>query len=391
MMTEQRTIVLAVTAARSLALMEGMPEYLRDRGWAVHVVCSGGPQAAALGARAGVTVHELPMSRQPRPIADAVALARWVRLLRTIRPDVVSSGTPKAALLGMVAARFARVPTRIYVLRGLRLESVKSKLGKSVLASVERVTVGCATSVLAVSPSLLAKAVDLKLVPRDKISVIGAGSSNGVDVERFAAAAADQESVQSLRLSLGIREDVPVIGFVGRLTMDKGLATLAAARQILVDRGVDHQLLLIGSVDGVRQSDLIHTLISVGRPASVTGHVLDTSGYYPLMDLLCLPTLREGFPNVILEAAAAGVPSVTTTATGAIDAVVHGTTGLVCPVGDAQAFAESIARLLALPADERHDLGANAQRRALERFDREAHWERLHEYVQNCANTAQPN
>ena len=116
-------IVLGVTVDLSLRLMAGFPQYLAERGWDVHVVSSPGARLDALAGVDGVTVHALTMAREPSPVSDLRSLIAWMRLLRRLRPDVVSVGTPKAGLLGGIAARLTRVPGRVYMLRGLRLET----------------------------------------------------------------------------------------------------------------------------------------------------------------------------------------------------------------------------------------------------------------------------
>jgi len=368
-MSEGPRILLGVTVDLSLSLMEGFPEYLRDRGWQVHVVSSPGPRLERLGHERGITVHAVSMERAPRPFADLRSLFRWIRVVRMVRPRVVSVGTPKAALLGAVAAWLTRVPVRVSLLRGLRLET-STGLQRFILTWMERLTSATATDVLAVSPSLRTRAIELELVPEKKIRVLGLGSSNGVDIRAMDSAAPLDEAHR-----VALTEGVPVIGFVGRLAADKGLGTLADARAELVARGVDHQLLLVGGVDEDHDSAAMERLLNSGRPAVVVGQVPRAWPYFRLMDVLCLPTLREGFPNVVLEAAGSRVPTVTTDATGAIDSVVDGETGFLVPVGDASALADALATVVSDPSLARR-LGSAARDRAERDFDRPLVWAR---------------
>ncbi|WP_431245440.1 glycosyltransferase family 4 protein [Leifsonia xyli] len=356
-----------MTVDLSLRLMSGFPAFLASRGWDVHVVCSPGPGVDALDGTDGVTVHRLPMRRDPSPIADLRSLFAWIRLLRRLRPDVVSAGTPKAGLLGMLSARLVRVPARVYLLRGLRLET-STGLGRRILTALERVSIGCSTATVAVSRSLAARAQELRLGKRDRFVVLGDGSSNGVDVDAIERTLPSPAERDALRESLGLGAG-PVIGFVGRLTEDKGVGVLADALHLLRDRGIAVQLLVVGAAEGSATDPLTPSGVTVAR----TGFVTDPERYYALMDVLCLPTFREGFPNVVLEAAAAGVPTVTTDATGAVDSVVDGETGLIVPVRDAEALAEGLARL-AGDAELRERLGAAARERARTRFGRATVW-----------------
>lgn len=364
-------IVLGVTVDLSLRLMAGFPQFLAERGWDVHVVSSPGARLDALAGVDGVTVHALTMAREPSPVSDLRSLIAWVRLLRRLRPDVVSVGTPKAGLLGGIAARLTRVPGRVYMLRGLRLET-STGVSRRVFTLLERLSVRSATKTLVVSKSLASRAVELKLGPQTAFTVLGDGSSNGIDVDAFERSLPDQDDLDRLRRDLALPQDTPVVGFVGRLTEDKGLLVLRAAVDRLAAEGTAFQLLIIGGIEGDGSAaDLVG--VTGGTGPIATGFVNDPEKYYPLMDVLCLPTLREGFPNVVLEAAAAGVPTVTTTATGAVDSVVDGETGLIVAVGDSDALAGGLRRLLA-DAELRKQYGLAAKRRARARFDRSVVW-----------------
>jgi len=365
----------------SLRLMQGFPEYLVTRGWDVHVVSSPGPLLDELSSADGVTTHGITMARKPSPVEDLRALAAWVRLLRRVRPNILSVGTPKAGLLGGIAGLLTRVPHRVYLLRGLRLESSTGPR-RMVLSLLETVASSCAHQILAVSHSLRDRVAALKLMAPDKVVVLGAGSSNGVETvlysrERFADA-----DLARMSKALGLVPGILVVGFVGRLTKDKGLEVLAEARAILERKKVDYQLLIVGGIDDSDGARMLDAVRSTGRPALVSGQVDNPEPYYQLMDILCLPTLREGFPNVVLEAAAAGVPTVTTTATGAIDSVIHGETGLIATVGSAESLSDQLALLLE-DSGLRLRMGANATLRVKDCFERTAVWDLTESFYDN--------
>ncbi|WP_285115793.1 glycosyltransferase family 4 protein [Leifsonia sp. fls2-241-R2A-40a] len=367
-------IVLGVTVDLSLRLMTGFPAFLVSRGWDVHVVCSPGAGLDALASVAGVTVHPLPMRRDPAPFADLRSLFAWIRLLRRLRPDVVSAGTPKAGLLGMLAARLTRVRSRVYLLRGLRLETAGG-LGRRILAALERLSIGSSTVTVAVSRSLAARTAELRLGKPDRLVVLGDGSSNGVDLEAIERALPAGGEQAALRDSLGL-DGRPVVGFVGRLTVDKGVAVLAEALRSLRAQAAELQLLVVGAIEAGGDASILDV---DGLTIARTGFVADPERYYALMDVLCLPTFREGFPNVVLEAAAAGVPTVTTDATGAVDSVVDEETGLIVPVRDAAALAAALSRMVS-DAPLRSRLGDAARERARTRFARSTVWAAQEEF-----------
>lgn len=376
-------VVLVTHPMTARLLLAGQLRHLSESGFRVTLVTSPGPDLDGLVEREGVEVRMLPMERELSPLRDILACTRLVRLFRRLRPDLVNAGTPKAGLLGMLAARIAGVPVRIYTLRGLRLETARG-VKRRLLARSERLACASAHRVLCVSESLRRRAVDLGLVDEAKTAVPGAGSSNGVDGERFQAAAADRESLRTLRAELGLPSEAPVIGFVGRFTRDKGIAELAEAFDRISRELPEARLLLLGDFEhGDPVPRELADRLRRDPRVVLPGFVQDTAPYYPLMDVLALPSHREGFPNAPLEAAAAGVPTVGLRATGVVDAVVAGETGTLVPVGDSAGLAGALLRYLQDP-DLRRRHGEAARERVKAEFRREVVWEAWEEEIRRC-------
>jgi lipopolysaccharide/colanic/teichoic acid biosynthesis glycosyltransferase/glycosyltransferase involved in cell wall biosynthesis len=339
-------ILFAVTSASSWCFFGALIGRLQDAGFDPVLASSPGAELQAIAQRAGVPYAEIPMNRGISPIADLVSLWRLFRLIQRVRPMITNVGTPKAGLLAGFAAWSLGVPCRIYTLHGLRLETTRG-LRRALLLMMERISCTCAHRVICVSPSLRRRAIELKLVPARKTAVLGSGSCGGIDVHRFSPAVRNSPEKDLLADQLGIPRGVPVIGFVGRFTRDKGIGELAAAFSKLRQSWPTLRLLLVGEFeDGDPVPTTIRDQMEADENIVRTGNVSDTAPYYQLMDVLVHPTHREGLGYALLEAQACGVPVVTTTATGAIDSIVGGRTGFTVPVGCADALAARIEELL---------------------------------------------
>ena len=365
MTTPQSThplVIVGVTSSQTCLVLRGRLRALRMAGFRVVMVSSPGPLLDALAASEGIQAVAIPMVREISPMNDLVALIRLWMLLRRLKPDLVEFSTPKAGLLGLVAARFCRVPHRIYLLRGLKMETATG-IKRRVLAAAERLTARCAQLVIANSESLRHRAIELGVVPEPRILLLGNGTSRGVNIARFSP------GPSQVRERMSLAADVPVLGFVGRLTRDKGVPELLDAFDLVLRHIPEARLLLVGWFDqaedalpaALRRRILRHPRILL------TGFVEETEEYYRAMDLLVLPTWREGFPNAVLEAAATGIPVVTTMATGARDSVLPEVTGLLVPPGYPQAIAEAVLHLLHHP-DRMRQMGQAARAWVLEHF-----------------------
>ena len=369
-------VVHVLTVPESLAFLRGQAGFMRGRGYELTVVTSPGPGLEAFAEREKVPFHAVPMPRRISPGQDAKSLAALVALLRRLRPDIVHAHTPKGGLLGMIAASLARVPARIYHMRGLPLVTAHG-VQRAILTATERTSCALASRVIAVSSSLRDVAIAEHLTSRKKITVLAGGSGNGIDCDRFDPTRVGPEVGPALRAKLGIAADAFVIGFVGRLVGDKGVGELARAFAELKPQHPNAHLVLAGVFEerdavpeetrrALEQDPRVHLL----------GYLEDTASLYAAIDVLALPTYREGFPNVPLEAAAMEVPVVATRVPGCVDAVVDGETGLLVPARDSGALARALHTYLADPALRRaHGLAARA--RVQVSFRRERIWEAL--------------
>ena len=358
-------LAIGVTSDQTCLVLRGRLRALRLAGFEVTLISAPGETLTRLAGEEGVNACPVAMRRGISPVADMISLVAIWRILQRLRPSITDFSTPKAGLLGNLAAWSLGIPHRIYTLRGLKLEGSKG-VKRLLLLAAEQATARCAHRVLCNSLSLRAAAGVLRIAPERKLCLLGDGSSNGVDAEQFSP------SESRVREALGISENDFVLGFVGRLTRDKGVPELLIAFEEILHREPRCRLLLVGWFDDAedalerrwREHILSHPRISY------TGFVLDTAPYYRAMDLFVLPTHREGFPNVALEASSCGLAVITTESTGARDAVLPEVTGLLIPPGIPEAIREAALALIA-DAGKRRRLGEAGRARVLERYTKE--------------------
>jgi glycosyltransferase involved in cell wall biosynthesis len=366
-------VLHVATASLSLKLMQGQLAFLREAGYEVAVMTSPGGELRAAGRSAGIETYAVPMAREISPLRDLKSLVRLYRVVRCLRPSITNVGTPKAGLLAGIAAWLARVPCRFYTLRGLRCETARG-LKRRILLLSERIACLCAHKVICVSESLRQRAVALGIVPAHHALVLGSGSSNGVDSSRFLLTPELRIREAGLRQELKIPQEAQVVGFVGRLTRDKGIAELVKAFSRLCETSAAVWLLLVGDFEDTDPLPAdVRRAIETHPKIIRTGFVAEATSYYHLMDVLALPTYREGFPNAILEAHAAGKPVVATRATGVVDAVLDGVTGVLVPVGDAETLAKGLESLLR-NRDTATRMGSAGRERVRREFQQERIW-----------------
>lgn len=290
---------------------------------------------------------------------DIKALFTLCHIYRKHRYWLVHSVTPKAGLIAMVAAFISRVPVRIHTFTG-QVWVTKKGMWRKLLMFMDKTIASCATHVLVDSHSQRDFLVSNRIVSEQKSRVLGHGSICGIDRNRFQP---NKRIRQELRDGLGILPEEVLFLFIGRLTKDKGVLDLARsfAHASLQDKTM--HLLFVGSDEDHMHESIMEACSSCRAKVHFSGHAVRPEDFMAAADVLVLPSYREGFGMVIIEAAAVGIPAIASRIYGITDAVVDGETGLLFPPGEHDSLARHLL-FLSGHHEDRQAMGSKAQQRA---------------------------
>jgi glycosyltransferase involved in cell wall biosynthesis len=335
-----------------------------EAGCELTLICSPGPEISLLREIPGIRVIEVKIERKIKPVSDLLALLKLVRLFRSENFDIVHTTTPKAGLLGMCAAFACSVPVRIHTFTGqawIEWRGLLRRVGWLSDWLIGRISTHC----YADSASQRRFLIDDAVISCDRISVLGSGSLAGVDLSRFNKELHDgSRDVLSL---MGIEKSDFIITFLGRVNLEKGLRELILAFRLVQEFHPKSSLLIIGPLE--RDGEGFLDGVSQEMLASVhfLGYQSAPEVWLAATDLLCLPSYREGFGNVVIEAAALGVPAIGTSIPGLEDAIIDGETGVLVQPKDIEALAMALKEFI-LNGELRQKMGVAARVRAMSDF-----------------------
>lgn len=336
--------------------------YLSKNGYDVFVICSSDSE---LRSELGEDIHFLPVNI-PRGISIVGSVSAIKSLYKIFKKEhfsLVQYSTPNAALYAAIAASVLHVPVRNYHLMGLRYLS-EVGIKKHILYLIEKITCALSTHIECVSKSNLKLGIADKLFSEEKATVVWNGSTGGINLQKFNNSMHDAYRIE-IRNKLGIEKNTLVYGFVGRINRDKGVAELFSA---FFSHERNAVLMLIGNVEdkSILDAPLVIEGIREGR-IKMVNFVNDIEKYYCAMDVLVLPSYREGFGNVVIEAAAMGTPAIVSRIPGPIDATIENETALVVPPKDIESLSKAMDKL----ADSalRQEMGEHAIEYSKNSFD----------------------
>lgn len=343
----------------------------------VHTVSSPGEQIEEVKKREGVITHVISMTRVISPWKDLKALIKLIRFLKSERPDIVHTHTPKAGTLGMLAAKLSGVPVRMHTVAGLPLlEAVGFK--RKVLNAVEKMTYSCATKVYPNSFKLKDIIVSSKFCGEDKLTVIGNGSSNGIDTTHFDPALISEETKAAIKASGGIKDTDTVYCFIGRVVRDKGIEELVKAFLLNVETNKNIKLILVGKFEKDLDplDEEIEKIIFSHPNIYFAGFQADIRPFLAITDVFVFPSYREGFPNVVMQAGAMGVPSIVSNINGCNEIIEHNVNGIIIPVKNTKAISDAMHQLTDDP-EIRKKMAQVCRRMIIERYEQKYIWEQL--------------
>lgn len=328
---------IVTTVSVSMPFFKGQINVLNEL-FSVNLVSSPGSHLTDMGEAHSVPIHPIPMMREISIWKDFKSLFSLYKLFKAEKPTVVHGNTPKGSLLAMLGSWLANVPVRIYYVHGLRYQSITGKKRK-LLIFMEKLACYFATDIIAVSHGTR-RQMQLDKITSKKIQIIWNGSINGIDLNFF-----DPRIVEPAKETRIQAEDF-VFGFVGRLVKDKGLEELVEAFLKVLEERPRIKLLIIGAFEEI--IDLKPTIVDLikNHPNIVyVGRQNDVRPFYRLMDAFVLPSYREGFGIVLIEAAAMQVLSIVSDISGCNEVVLDGETGLLVKVKSVDALREKMLQI----------------------------------------------
>lgn len=318
---------------------------MKQKGFEVIGVSSNGSELQDVENEEGIPVVALEMTRTISPLKDLISLWQFYKLCKKEKPQIVHSHTPKAGIVGMLGSKLAGVPHRLHTVAGLPLmEATGTK--RKVLDFVEKLTYACATKVYPNSKGLHDFILANQFTSAAKLKVIANGSSNGIDTEYFSKEQVSSHKQEALKKDLGINEKDFVFVFVGRLVGDKGINELVEAFFKL--QTPNSKLLLVGPLETELDPLKLETLKVITENPNIinAGFQKDVRPYFAISNALVFPSYREGFPNVVMQAGAMGLPAIVTDINGCNEIVVEGENGTIIPVKNAEALQEAMIKMM---------------------------------------------
>ena len=377
-----KKLIRITTVPLSLkVLLKGQLRFMASNGFDVKGVSSEGEELREVHENEGIAVEAITMSRKITPFQDLKSLWEMWNFLRKEKPQIVHTHTPKAGIIGMLAARLAGVPHRLHTVAGLPLMEATG-IKRKILNFVEKLTYSSATRVYPNSKGLYDFILQNNFTQSNKLKIIANGSSNGIDTAFFSPDQVTEIERVTLREKLNIQPDDFVFVFVGRIVSDKGINELIKAFSELQaaenNEPAGIKLLLVGGLENDLDPLNPETLAEINQNTDIisVGFQQDVRSFFAIADALVFPSYREGFPNVVMQAGAMGLPSIVSDINGCNEIIIEGENGLIIPSKNVEKLKE---KMLTLAKDKNlyTKLKGNSRRMIENRYEQSVVWNAL--------------
>jgi len=377
-----KKLIRITTVPLSLkVLLKGQLRFMASNGFDVKGVSSEGEELREVHENEGIAVEAITMSRKITPFQDLKSLWEMWNFLRKEKPQIVHTHTPKAGIIGMLAARLAGVPHRLHTVAGLPLMEATG-IKRKILNFVEKLTYSSATRVYPNSKGLYDFILQNNFTQSNKLKIIANGSSNGIDTTFFSPDQVTELERVTLREKLNIQLDDFVFVFVGRIVSDKGINELIKAfsqlQAVENNEPTGIKLLLVGGLENDLDPLNPKTLAEINQNKDIisVGFQQDVRSFFAIADALVFPSYREGFPNVVMQAGAMGLPSIVSDINGCNEIIVEGENGLIIPPKNVEKLKE---KMLTLAKDKNlyAKLKGNSRRMIESRYEQSVVWNAL--------------
>ena len=376
-----KKLIRITTVPLSLkVLLKGQLRFMASNGFDVKGVSSEGEELREVHENEGIAVEAITMSRKITPFQDLKSLWEMWNFLRKEKPQIVHTHTPKAGIIGMLAARLAGVPHRLHTVAGLPLMEATG-VKRKILNFVEKLTYSSATRVYPNSKGLYDFILQNNFTQSNKLKIIANGSSNGIDTTFFSPDQVTEIERVTLREKLNIQPDDFVFVFVGRIVSDKGINELIKAfseLQTVENKPAGIKLLLVGGLENDLDPLNPETLAEINQNKDIisVGFQQDVRSFFAIADALVFPSYREGFPNVVMQAGAMGLPSIVSDINGCNEIIIEGENGLIIPSKNVEKLKE---KMLTLAKDKNlyTKLKGNSRKMIENRYEQSVVWNAL--------------
>lgn len=378
-----KKLIIGITAEGSVNLLLGQLKHFKSLGYKTYVMGPLSERSAAFCKNEGCEHLIINIEREISPIKDFKTLLQIRKIFKEVQPDIINFGTPKVSLLGMIAGKFVGVKKRIYTCRGFRFEH-ETGVKRRILISMEKITSSLAHKVICISNSVLDLGIQHKIFKKEKTIITHRGSSNGVNLDLFNPELPKYQEVKSNLIEKYRLQDSFIFGFLGRIVDRKGINELFEVFSKIHTENPKAKLFIVGPFEmtQIKDKELVDKINN--HPGIINyGRILqdEVPGFMLMMDVFVLPAWWEGFGNVLVQASAMGVPVISTTGTGTVDAVSDGYNGILIPVKDKNKLHEAM-NIMLNDKQKREEYGKNGLQWA-KNFNREIIWSKLDELYQS--------